>query len=427
MVERPPATLVVHGPKLPDEHGSLAPPVYHTSTYVFSDCDQAADMFSGRSPGFMYSRMGNPSTRNLELKVADLEGSETAAACSSAISALSSIAFSFLADSDHVLVDSHLSPEALELFTTLTKFGIQLTIANTVNLPEFIGYIQPNTKLVVIITPAPPLLVTVDIAAVSQAAKRVNAIVVVDSSFATALITRPISLGADLVLLNASGVLTGHSDVVAGLICGPERYISVIKSRGIKDMIGCVLSPEDATLGLRGMETLKLRLFQSSENARIIVNFLNGDPVIKKLFYPGISRVARQMDQFGNMIGFALRCTRSEVQHFLDALRLIQVSDQTGGVATMIWLVDKHVFKYGTLEEKEIGITLLQLSVGIEAIDDLTTDLNRGLEAIAKLKKIRRVRKTEKVEQSGRLKMLLLFIAVPVILALIVGFYFYYW
>jgi methionine-gamma-lyase len=396
------STRVVHGVKLNDEYGSLAPPVYHTSTYFFENCDQGADAFGGRSSGFMYSRMGNPSVRSLELKIADLEGAEAAAGTSSAMAALSSIVFSFLNDGDHVLVDSHLSPEALELFSTLSKFGIQSTIANTTNLSEFLGNIRSKTKLVIVITPAPPLLISVDIAAVARAAKRVNAIVVVDSSFATPVITKPISFGADLVLLNASGILTGHSDVIGGLVCGPTKYILPIKSIGVKDMVGCPMSPEDATLAIRGIQTLDLRLFEASENARAIAQFLDGDAVVKKVFHPGDSEVARkQMSQFGNMVGFQLDCKRSEIYHFLDALQLIQLSETPGGNTTVVHLVDKVVFEYGSPEEKMAVMSMMQLSVGIEDVHDVTADLNRGLNAIAKLKRVRRTGKREKISQGN--------------------------
>jgi methionine-gamma-lyase len=340
--------------------------------------------------------MGNPSVRSLELKIADLEGAETAAATSSAISALSSVAFSFLSDGDHVLVDSHLSPEALELFTALSKFGISATVANTGNLPEFLNNIRSTTKLIAIITPAPPLMTVVDIDAVARAAKRVNALLLVDSTFATPVITKPLAHGADLVLLDASGILSGHNDVIGGLVCGSSKLITPIKSTGVKEMIGCVMSPEDATLAVKGMQTLNLRLFEASENARAISQFLEADPVVKKVFYPGQTK---QMSQSGNMIGVQLLCKRSEIPTFLGALRLIQVAEAFGGNKTVIHMVDKVVFEFGTPEEKTAVLSMLQISVGIEDVHDLTADLGRGLDAIASLKGVSRSAKSEKIVQ----------------------------
>jgi methionine-gamma-lyase len=275
------------------------------------------------------------------------------------------------------------------------------------------------------------LLTTVDIEAVSKATKRANAILVVDSTYATPLITKPISLGADLVLLNASGVLTGHNDVVAGLVCGSQKYISAVKSTGVKEMIGCVLSPEDASLALRGMQTLDLRLFEACENARAIAEFLDGDVVVKQVYYPGLAKneqcemAKRQMNQFGNMVGFSLNCKRGEVDNFLEELQVIRISDQPGGNGTVVYLVDKAVFEYGTQDEKMAGITLMQMSVGIEDAHDLMADLNRGLNAIAKLKGLRRIPKQEKVAQ-GKSYPTWVFIAallIPIMIGIIAGLF----
>jgi methionine-gamma-lyase len=386
-------TEVVHGAAHRNEFGSFAVPIYHTSTYEFANCDVAAGRFAGREPGYFYSRMGNPTVQSFEAKVANLEGAEVAAATSSGISGVSCIAFTFVSDGQQILVDSHVHYAIVDFFTSLEKFGIATTVEDFTNVDAFRAALTPTTRLVYFATPAPPSMSVVNIREIAGIAhSQEGVLVVVENTFSSPIVTRPLSLGADLVFSDCNGVLTGHGDVQGGAIAGPRDLISRVKDTGVKEMIGCVMSPHEAYLAIRGMLTLDVRLARASDNAMRIALFLESHAFVHQVSYPGLESnpgyaVARaQMSGFGQLVGFSLKCSVEQIRVFLGGLELIQFSDQVGSVQTMILhpasLVARPDVAKG--QDRFLRKYMLVLSVGIEAADDLIVDLIKGLDRLVR-------------------------------------------
>jgi methionine-gamma-lyase len=385
------ATQVTHSAPHDSEYGAFAVPIYHTSTYEFANCEIAADRFGGRDPGYFYSRMGNPTVCSLEEKVASLEGSEDGVATSSGIAAVSCLAFTFLNDGQHILVDSRVNYAIIDFFLSLSKFGITTTVEYFTNIDAFRAALRSNTRLVFFATPAPPTMTVLDIRKISEEAHTQDGVLVaVENSFGTPLVTRPLELGADLVYTDLNGVLTGHGDIQGGVVAGSKALIRALKDTGVKEMIGCVMSPHDAYLAIRGLLTLETRLRTATENAGQIAAWLESNPGVSMVFYPGLesnpgSLLAQtQMGGFGNMVGFLLKGSLEQVKVFLSALELIQYSDQVGTVQTMILqpgsLVDLPRFVNG--HDASLGKGLLVLSVGLEAPGDIIADLEKGINSL---------------------------------------------
>ena len=279
------ATKVIHGKHVKNSKGALAPPIYQTSTFVFDNAFQGGERFAGRDDGFMYSRLGNPTVRLLEEKIAYLEEGEECVAFSSGMGAISGTVLSLLNSGDHLLSDITLYGCTFALFNEkLRKLGIDVEFCDFSDLSEVEKRLRSNTKMVYFETPANPNMKIIDIKAVAELTHKIapHCLVVVDNTFATPAITRPLKLGVDIVVHSATKYLNGHGDVVAGLSITNSVNAKPIRNVGLKDITGAVLGPQEAYLILRGLKTLNLRMDAHCQNAVKVAEYLDKSKYVKK-------------------------------------------------------------------------------------------------------------------------------------------------
>jgi len=387
------ATRCLHSNPQHDQFGAVVPPLYQTSTFEFKNCEQGGNRFAGKEDGYMYTRLGNPTIANLEGKIASLEGAEAAACTSSGMGAIASTVWTFLSAGDHMISDDTLYGCTVSLFSHhLRRMGIEVDLIDTSIPGEVQKHLKKNTKIVYCETPANPTLKCVDLERVSKEAhSQPGVLVVCDNTFCTALIQRPLAHGVDIVVNSMTKFYNGHTDVVAGIICGKKEHINKIKAEGIKDITGSVMSPHDAWLVVRGMSTLALRIQRCSENAEKIAHFLKDHPKVSHVYYPGLKDhpthdiACKQMDGFGAMITFELKGGHDAGVALLDHVKLMTLAVSLGGCESLIQHPASMTHACVPKEEREAaGITdgMIRLSVGIEGVDDLIADLKQALDFV---------------------------------------------
>ncbi len=384
-----PATVTIHGGKRRDEHGALVAPLYQTATFAFTNTEQGSRRFAGEEAGYIYSRLGNPTITELEQRVAALEGYPAAAATATGMGAVSAAMLAFLQQGDHVLVSDAIYGCSFALFSHLfSRFGITVDFVDMADAGQTAAAFRHNTKLVFLETPANPHLKVVDIAMVSALAHQVGARVVVDNTFMTPLLQQPIKQGADIVIHSATKYLNGHGDVVAGIICGRSEDIELIKLTTLKDM-GATMSPHDAWLILRGLKTLDVRMERHCKNTRVVAEFLRDHALVKTIYYPGFSDhpaqalMGSQMHGAGAVIAFELEGDIYTSRRMLDQLQLITIAVSLGDAETLIQHPASMTHSPYTPEARAkagISDTLIRISVGLEAVDDIIHDLAQALD-----------------------------------------------
>ncbi|OHT16919.1 Chain A, Methionine Gamma-Lyase [Tritrichomonas foetus] len=386
-------TQVIHANPQKDQFGAVVPPVYQTSTFVFDSAEQGGRRFAGEESGYIYTRLGNPTTCNLEGKLAQLEGCESAACTSSGMGAIASTVLTVLKTGDHLISDDTLYGCTHSLFEhQLRKFGIEVDFIDTSIPGNVKKHLKPNTRVVYFETPANPTMKIVDIQQVStEAHSQENVLVIVDNTFSSPIITRPVEFGADIVVHSMTKYINGHTDVVGGVICGKSKIINQIKMEGIKDITGSVLSPHDAFLVIRGLMTLDLRVKKASENAMKMAEFLENHPAIDHVYYPGLEShkgyeiAKKQMTSFGSMITFELKGGIEAGKKLLNNLKLMVLAVSLGGCETLIQHPASMTHACVPKDEREAaGITdgMIRLSVGIESPDDLIADIKQALDLL---------------------------------------------
>ncbi len=372
-------------------HGSLNPPVYLSSTYAFPTVEDGSARFAGEQAGFVYSRVGNPTTALLEARLAALEGGEAALATASGQGATTSLLWTLLAPGDEIIADKTLYGCTFAFLNHgLAKFGVKVTHVDLTDPANLAATINPATRVVFFESPANPNMRLVDIAAVAEIARRHGAKTVVDNTYCTPYLQRPIELGADFVLHSATKYLGGHGDLLAGAIVGPKETLDQVRFHGLKDMTGAVLSAQDAFLVLRGLKTLALRMDRHCANARTAAEFLAGHDKVATVNYPGLANfpqrelARRQMAQPGGMIAFELKAGIEAGRRFMNALRLFTRAVSLGDAESLAQHPASMTHAFYTPEERVhhlIGEGLVRLSVGLEDIDDLIADLRQALVA----------------------------------------------
>lgn len=382
-----PATMTIHGGKQPDEHGALVAPLYQTATFSFKNTAQGSARFAGEETGYIYSRLGNPTTDELEVRVAQLEGYPAGAACATGMGAVSAAMLAFLEQGDHVVVADAIYGCSFALFSHLfAKFGIAVDFVDMTDPSNVAAAMRSNTKIVFIETPANPHLKVIDIEAVSAIAHRYQARVIVDNTFMTPLLQRPREQGADIVIHSATKYLNGHGDVVAGLICGSAEDIELIKMTTLKDM-GATMSPHDAWLILRGLKTLDVRMERHCRNAQRVADYLQHHPLVKSIYYPGLADhpaqrlMGTQMHGAGAVIAFELYGDEATARQVLDSLQLITIAVSLGDAETLIQHPASMTHSPYTPEARAkagISDTLVRISVGLEAVEDIIADLEQA-------------------------------------------------
>ena len=386
-------TTAIHAGTLKNLYGTLAMPIYQTSTFIFDSAEQGGRRFALEEAGYIYTRLGNPTTTVLENKIAVLEEGEAGVAMSSGMGAISSTLWTVLKAGDHIVTDKTLYGCTFALMNHgLTRFGVEVTFVDTSNLDEVKNAMKKNTRVVYLETPANPNLKIVDLEALSKIAHtNPNTLVIVDNTFATPYMQKPLKLGADIVVHSVTKYINGHGDVIAGLVITNKELADQIRFVGLKDMTGAVIGPQEAYYIIRGMKTFEIRMERHCKNARVVADFLNKHPKIEKVYYPGLEThpgyeiAKKQMKDFGAMISFELKGGFEAGKALLNNLSLCSLAVSLGDTETLIQHPASMTHSPYTKEEREAaGITdgLVRLSVGLENVEDIIADLEQGLEKI---------------------------------------------
>ena len=372
-----------------DPYGALTPPVHMTSTFAFDRVADGAARFAGEQAGHVYSRISNPTVDLLEQRAASLEGGEAALATASGMGAITSLLWTLLSPGDEILADEALYGCTFAfLHHGLARFGVRIRHADFSDPARVAEAMGPSTRVVYFETPANPTMRLVDIEAVAAVARDRGAAVVVDNTYATPVLTRPLERGADYVVHSATKYLGGHGDLVAGLVVGPAEGMHRVRMEGLKDLTGAVMAPLTAHLVMRGLKTLELRMERHCRSAAAIAAWLERRPGVARVHYPGLESfpqhalAARQMSDFGGMIAFELEGGLQAGVRFMDALGLIRRAVSLGDAESLIQHPASMTHSTMTPEERAahgIGEGLIRLSVGLETVDDLIADLDRGL------------------------------------------------
>lgn len=384
------ATRAIHHAYDPqDNEGSLTPPLHLTSTYAFESAEAGGEMFAGEREGHIYSRISNPTCDLLEKRIATLEGAEAGLALASGMGAITATLWTLLSPGDEVIVDETLYGCTFAYMQHgLAKWGVTITHVDLTDAENLRDAISEKTRVVYFETPANPNMRLVDISAVSDIAHAGGATVVVDNTYATPYLTRPIEHGADIVVHSATKYLGGHGDVVAGLVVGTAEQVSEIRVVGMKDMTGAVMAPFNAMLILRGLKTLALRMDRHCASAMVVARWLEAHPAVRSVYFPGLESfphhdtAKRQMDQAGAMIAFELDGGLTEGRAMMNRLTLIQRAVSLGDAETLIQHPASMTHSTYTPEERiEHGISdgLIRLSVGLEEVEDILADLDQSL------------------------------------------------
>ena len=373
--------------------GALTTPIYQTSTFAFKNADEGARRFRGEEEGYIYTRLGNPNHTAVEEKIAALEGGEAAAVAASGMGAIASVLWTALSGGDHVVAAKSLYGCTFSLMShQFPRFGIETTFMDLTDLAAVKAAMKPNTRLIYCESPANPTMDIADIAALAKIAHENNAILVVDNTYCTPVIQRPIALGADVVVHSATKYLNGHGDIIAGVIVGAKEFIGRVKMEGLKDLTGATLAPFDAYLLLRGMKTLHIRVPRHCETALRVARFLEKRPEVAKVWYPGLDSfpqkelAAKQMKYFGAIIAIELKGGLDAGKAFINNTHLWTLAVSLGDAESLI----QHPasMTHSALSDEELkaaGISkgLVRLSVGLEAPEDLIAALEKAFEAVA--------------------------------------------
>ena len=377
-------TSLIHSHGFDKETGAVSTPIHHATTFHQQDFDQYGT--------YDYSRSGNPTRETVEETIAELEGGIRGFAFSSGMAAIST-SFLLLSSGDHVLVSEEVYGGTYRMITeVLTKFDIEYSFVNMKDLHEVACSIKHNTKVIYMETPSNPLLNITDIEGVVKLAKANGCLTFLDNTFMTPLLQRPISLGVDVVLHSATKFLAGHSDVLAGLaVTGDEEIAS--KLAFLQNSFGAVLGVQDCWLLLRGLKTLHVRLKESSESAYKIASFLENRKEVEEVYYPGLSYhpgreiQVRQAEGPGAVLSFRLK-GEDEVKQLIQNINIPVFAVSLGAVESILSYPSRMSHASMPKEERERrGITdgLLRLSVGLENVDELISDLEKGLDSIQEI------------------------------------------
>ena len=393
-------TLIIHAGQEPDKaYGSLATPIYQTSTFCFETVEEGAAKFANQIPGFVYSRGGNPTTRAFELKCAAMEGGEDAVAAASGMGAVGSVMTAFLHPGDHAIFDTAVYGGTNYVATTnLPGMGVEVSRVDTGDLEAVKAAIRPNTKMIYFETPNNPMMKVTDVRAIKDIAGA-DIRVVVDGTFAPPPVQHVLQLGADIVLHSITKYINGHGDALGGVVIGRADDIRLIRANSVTKINGCPPSPFNSYLVLRGMKTLALRMKQHCDSAMEIARYLEANPYVKAVYYPGLEShpqhklASRQMENgmYGGMISFELKDDVKGLSSFeagkklLNSLKIPAIAVSLGDPDSLIEHPASMTHANVSPEDRlAAGITdgLIRLSVGLESAKDLIADFEQAFAAI---------------------------------------------
>jgi len=364
--------------------------IFPTSSFVYGSAAQAAARFGGEEPGNIYSRFTNPTVQAFEARIAAMEGGERAVATASGMAAILATCMALLKAGDHVVCSRGVFGTTNVLFQKyLAKFGVETTFVSLTDQAQWEGAIRPETRMLFIETPSNPLCEVAAMADLADLAHRNDALFVVDNCFCTPVLQRPLEHGADVVIHSATKYLDGQGRCVGGVVVGPSALMEEVY--GFLRSAGPTMSPFNAWVFLKGLETLPIRMRAHCDNALELARWLEQQPAVAEVFYAGLEShpqhalARKQQSGFGGVLSFRVKGGREEAWAFIDATRMISITANLGDVKTTI--THPATTTHGRLapeDKAQAGITenLIRISVGIEAVDDLKTDLQRGFSAL---------------------------------------------
>lgn len=390
-------TLAVRAAVDKSQHGENSEALYLTSGYVQPSALTAASRFAGDEEGFTYGRYGNPTVSSFERRLAAMEGAEAAISTSSGMSAILMLGMGLLRAGDHVVCSQSVFGSTIRLFSSeFGKFGVETSYVSQTDVGAWRQAVRSNTRLLFAETPTNPLTEVCDIAALADIAHNAGALLAVDNCFATPVLQRPISLGADVVMHSGTKYLDGQGRVMAGALCSTERLITekflpVLKSAGM------TLAPFNAWVVLKGLETLDIRMHAQSGSALVLAQWLQEHPAVQRVYFPGLAShpqhalaMAQQSGVGGAVMSFEVRSpdadrSRERAFHVLDAMQLLSLSTNLGDTKTLA--AHPASTSHGRLTEVQrqaagIEQNLIRVAVGLEHIDDIKADLARGLDSL---------------------------------------------
>ena len=384
-------TKLINAGAFEDEFGSATVPIYQTSTFKFKNAQHGADCFSGKSDGYIYTRIGNPTIRAFERNIAELENGYDGIATSSGMGAVSSVYMALLGAGSHIVSsDAVYGPARGILEQDFSRFNVEASFVNTSNTENILKAIRPNTKVLYIETPANPTIDITDIKKCAEIAKKHGLLLVVDNTFSSPYLQKPLDLGADVVLHSITKFINGHADIVGGIIVTKEEKIYK-QIRHSMVYLGCNMDPTQAFMALRGVKTLAIRMERSQENAMKVAEFLANHPKIAWIKYPGLTThpqhelAKKQMKGFGAVMSFGLKGGYKAGEKLMNNVHLALLAVSLGGVETLIQHPASMTHAAVSKENKlAAGITddLVRFSVGIEDVNDIIEDLKNGLNKI---------------------------------------------
>lgn len=382
---------LIHGGDYHDPLGSATVPIYQTSTFAFESADHGAACFSGESNGYIYTRIGNPTIGALENIVADLENGVGGIAVGSGMGAVNTIYFGLLDQGDHMVSSAAVyGPSRMVMEQHYSRFGVESTYVNTSDIDAVIQAIRPNTRMLFIETPSNPTIDITDLKACAAIAKQKNLVLVVDNTFCSPYLQKPLDLGADVVFHSMTKLINGHADIVAGIVVAKDETMYK-KLRSTMINLGCNMDPHQAYMVIRGLKTLGIRIDRAQQNAIKIAAYLEQHPKVEWVKYPGLKShphfelASTQMAGPGCMISFELKGGLDAGKRLMNHVQLALLAVSLGGVETLIQHPASMTHSKMSHEAKlNAGITdgLVRYAVGIEDVEDLLTDLEQALKAV---------------------------------------------
>ena len=364
--------------------------IFTTSSFVFENAAQAAARFAGDEPGNIYSRFTNPTTKIFEERLAAMEGGEACVATASGMAAIMSLCVALLQTGDHIVSSRSIFGTTTTLFDKLLpRFGIETSFVDLTNLDDWKQAIRNNTRFLFLETPSNPLMEIADIRALADLAHENNCLLVVDNCFCTPALQRPLELGADLIVHSATKYLDGQGRIVGGAVVGSKPLVTEDIFAVIRTTGPC-MSPFNAWIALKGLETLNLRMNAHSQQASHLARFLQQHPAVEQVFHPGLEShpqhelAKSQQSGFGGVVSFVVKGGRERAWRVVDATRMISITANLGDVKTTI--THPATTTHGRVSDEvkaRTGIAegLIRVAVGLENIDDIVADLSRGLDA----------------------------------------------
>ncbi len=382
---------MIHNGDYENPMGSATVPIYQTSTFIFENADHGARCFSGEEAGYIYTRIGNPTINALETLVADLESGSAGIATSSGMAAVNTVYMSLLSKGDHIVSSAAVyGPSRVVLEQHWSRFGVESSFVDTSNVEEVRKAIRSNTKVLYIETPANPTMDITDLKACVEIAQQHGILVVVDNTFSSPYLQRPIEFGVDIVLHSMTKFLNGHADIVAGMIVTKDKALGA-KLRSMMVTLGCNMDPHQAYMVIRGIRTLGIRIERAQQSAMKIARFLENHTKVEWVKYPGLEShpqhelAKSQMDGFGSMISFGLKGGLEAGKILMNNVQVCLLAVSLGGVETLIQHPASMTHsKVSAAAKISAGITdgLVRFSVGIEDVDDIIQDLSQALDII---------------------------------------------